>query len=88
MDAYEKIVCRMFDVKGVEFIAKPRLVKALAIMNIDYESLHIDLFHAQPGHKRFEKLSAIELDGMRQLAEQRYGKPKENLWQKILKHIK
>jgi hypothetical protein len=52
----EAIVAQMFQVKGIEFIPKARLIKALAALSQAYESLYMDLFCENPLHARFAKI--------------------------------
>ncbi len=71
MDAYEKVVCDLFHVPDQGYIAKPRLIKALAMLNVDYESIHIDLYGENPNHKRFEKFTALDRDRMQKMVDAR-----------------
>jgi hypothetical protein len=71
MQPYEKAVCDLFGEKQeVSYISKPRLVKALAYLNMDYEVLHFDLYEVAPNHRRFKHFThAQRVDIQRRLSE-------------------
>jgi hypothetical protein len=65
MEEWEKAVCEMFGVKhDLQYISKPRLAKALAYLNADYETLHFDLYAVAPNHQRFKHFTDAQREDL------------------------
>jgi hypothetical protein len=74
----ERVVCDIFKCNGAEFIAKPKLIRALAMLWQEIpkhlnaiEQLAMDLFCENPLHVRFAKIPVSQLTAMRAEAERR-----------------
>lgn len=54
----EKIVCRILNVKGIEYLSKPRLVEFIVVITEQ-------LFYENPDHPVFKRFQEVELTSLR-----------------------
>ena len=54
----EKIVCRILNVKGIEYISKPKLIE-LVVVFLE------QLFYENPDHPVFKRFLEVELTALR-----------------------